>query len=82
MKRESIMTTYKNLIEMNKSFDMVLENKQQVTVNPEVIAYAEKFGKKEAYLFNNRLFRMYINPSDLRKEEYNVNWKYINSLKD
>ena len=67
---------------MNKSFDMVLGNEQRVNVNPEVVAYAEKFGKKEAHLFNNRLFIMYINPSDLRKEEYNVNWKYINSLQN
>lgn len=65
---------------MNKSFDMVLENKQTVTVNPEVIKYAEKYGKKEAYLFNNRLFAMYINPSDLRKAEYSVNREYIKSL--
>lgn len=63
---------------MNKSFDMVLNKKTKV--NPEVVTYAEKHGKKAAYLFNNRLFAMYINPSELRKEEYNANWEYINSL--
>jgi len=65
---------------MNKSFEIVLGNKQAVTVNPEVVKYAQKYGKKEAYLFNNRLFAMFINPSDLRKEEYSVNREYIKSL--
>lgn len=65
---------------MNKSFDMVLNKKQQTEVSPEVIVYAEKHGKKAAYLFNNRLFAMYINPSELRKAEYNANWEYINTL--
>ena len=64
---------------MYKSFDVVLA-KSQPTVNPEVIEYARKHGKKAAYLFNNRLFAMYINPSELRKAEYNANWEYINSL--
>lgn len=54
--------------------------KQKIQVNPEVIAYAEKHGKKEAYLFNNRLLAYYINPSELRKSEYNVNHEYIKSL--
>jgi|LakMenEpi03Aug12_release.lakeMendotaPanAssembly.Ray.scaffolds.fasta_scaffold3498361_1 hypothetical protein len=60
-----------------------MESKENrpVFVNPDVVAYAEKFGKKEAYLFNNRLFFSYINPSSLIKEEYDINWKYINSLK-
>ena len=79
MKRESIMTTYKNLIQMHKSFDVVLDNKKP-KVNPDIIAYAKNHGKKAAYLFNNRLFAIYINPSELRKAEYNANWEYINSL--
>ncbi len=80
MRRENIMTTYKNLIQMHKSFDIVMNNQKQVEVNPEVIAYAKKHGKKAAYLFNNRLFAFYINPSELRKAEYNANWEYIKSL--
>jgi hypothetical protein len=60
-----------------------MESKENrpVFVNPDVVAYSEKFGKKEEYLFNNRLFFSYINPSSLIKEEYDINWKYINSLK-
>lgn len=49
-------------------------------VNPDIIEYAQKFGKTEAYLLNNRLFFGYRNPSALRKAEYTANWKYINSL--
>lgn len=55
-------------------------SEQTIAINPEVIKYAEKYGKKEAYLFNNRLFVMWINPSELRKAEYNANWEYLKSL--
>jgi hypothetical protein len=62
--------------------NMVLQNKQQIAVNPEVVAYAYLFGKKEAYLYNNRLLRGIINPTELDKSQYNVNWEYINSLQN
>lgn len=51
-----------------------------VTVSQDVIDYAKKYGKKEAYLYNNRLLAFYINPSELRKQEYNINHEYIKSL--
>lgn len=57
-----------------------MEANNNIQVNPEVINYAKKHGKKQAYLFNNRLFVMHINPSELRKKEYNINWEYINKL--
>jgi hypothetical protein len=80
MKRENIMTTYKNLLEVKKSFEIIKSNTKKVSVSQDVIEYAEKFGKKEAFLYNNRLYRGYINPSALVKEEHKCNWEYINSL--
>lgn len=54
-----------------------MEMSDKIQVNPDIIDCLEKKGKKEAYLLNNRLFAMYINPSELRKQEYQVNWEYI-----
>lgn len=79
MKREGIMTTYKNILTANRSWDMV-RNANKISVDKNVILFAEKHGKKEAYLYNNRLFFGQINPTEKHKEQYNVNWNYINSL--
>ena len=58
----------------------VIKKKVNIQVNPEVIRIAKMFGKKEAYAWNNLDLAFYINPSELRKEQYNVNWEYINKL--
>ena len=65
---------------MHKSFEVVLQ--PEIKVNPAIIQYAEKHGKKAAYLLNNRLFFNIINPKNpiAHKEQYTINWNYINSL--
>jgi hypothetical protein len=45
--------------------------------DPIVIEYAKRNGRKEALLFNNRIFFGYINPSQKCKDEYDVNREWI-----
>lgn len=56
----------------------------QVEIQTElcVVEYAEKYGKREAFLYNNRLFfgRTTTNEKEFNKKQYDVNWKYINTL--
>jgi hypothetical protein len=56
-----------------------MKNLQQLPT-AEMISYAKRNGKKEAFLYNNRIYSMYINPSQSVKAEYNANWAYIKSL--
>ncbi len=42
-----------------------------------IIDYLLKFGKKEAYLLNNRLFFNKINRTDIHKKQYDINREYI-----
>lgn len=51
--------------------------KTKARVDLHVIEYARKYGRKEALLFNNRIFFGYINPSQLRKDEYDINRDWI-----
>lgn len=56
----------------------------EIKVQDEVVQYAQKHGKKAAYLFNNRLFSNVVNPRDpdAHKAQYDANWLFIKSLKD
>jgi predicted ABC-type ATPase len=54
-----------------------------IEVQEEVVDYYNKHGKKEAYLYNNRLFSNIINPKDpiAHKEQYDVNHSWIKQQK-
>lgn len=52
-----------------------------VEVQHEIIEYYKKHGKKQTYLKNNKLFSIYINPSEKDKEQYNVNHNWIKQQK-
>jgi hypothetical protein len=47
------------------------------SVDPAIIAYAKTHIRKDTLLYNNRIFFGYINPSQKRKDEYDVNRTWI-----
>lgn len=48
-----------------------------IVPDPMIMEYTEKHGRREGLLYNNRIFFGYINPSQKRKDEYNVNRDWI-----
>lgn len=52
-----------------------------VQVSPKIVEYYNKHGKSKSYLYNNRLFSVYSNPSQKRKDEYNANHQWISEQK-
>jgi hypothetical protein len=73
MKRQSIMDTYKELLAV-KNWPSA---QPSIMPCPMVMEYTEKHGRREGLLYNNRIFFGYINPSQQRKDEYNVNRDWI-----
>ncbi len=75
---------------MRSSFDITLAeikyaysdwNKlTEIKVDPVIIEYAKTHSKRDCFLYNNRIYSMYLNPSQKRKDEYDANWKFIKSL--
>ena len=51
-----------------------------VIVDPAIVEYSKNHTQKECYLYNNRIFAMFIHPSQERKDEYNANYNFIKSL--
>lgn len=45
-----------------------------------VLDYAKLHGKKEAFLYNNRLFFSIMNRNDLHKQQYSINRQLIINL--
>lgn len=62
-----------NIYSLNRN----VEQKKESAVDINVINYALNHTRKETLLYNNRLFAMYINPSEQRKNEYSVNRDWI-----
>ena len=79
MLREDIMTTYKNYLAMNKSFEMAMQP-DVLTVESHIVEYAKTHSKKDTFLYNNRLFFGICNPTQKHKDQYTANWSYIKSL--
>ena len=48
-----------------------------ITPDKMVIDYTIRNGRREGLLYNNRIFFGYINPSQQRKDEYDVNRTWI-----
>lgn len=92
MKRESIMTTYRNLMAIQASFNTarVIQTEQPCVlcgdaliggVSEVIIDCVENRGTKEAYLLNNRLLFGFIKKGNEHKAQYNRNWLYIESYR-
>lgn len=75
MARQSIMDTYKEL-QAIKNMDWA-SNEPAIQPCPIVMEYTIKRGRKEGLLYNNRILSGYINPSQKRKDEYDVNREWI-----
>lgn len=80
--RESIMTTYKNYLAMNKSFEMAKE--PEIKAESHIVEFAKTHSKKDTFLYNNRLFYgaacRYTKLNETKEKQYTANWKYIKSL--
>ena len=50
---------------------------KNIQVDKNIIDYVKNHTKSESLLYNNRIYFMYINPSEQRKQEYNINRDYI-----
>lgn len=48
-----------------------------ISVDHFIVDYAATHSRKDTLLYNNRIFFGYINPSEVRKAEYDVNRKWI-----
>jgi hypothetical protein len=72
--RQSIMQTYKELKAVRDNSTWPVPS---VMPDPTVMDYTERNGRKEGLLYNNRILSGYINPSQKRKDEYNVNREWI-----
>ena len=70
------MNTYKELTAI-KNDTRWPSNHPAITPDPIVMEYTEKHGRREGLLYNNRIFFSFINPSQKRKDEYNVNRSWI-----
>lgn len=72
------MDTYNELLAVrNDSRWPSHQAHQAITPDPIVMEYTKKNGRKEGLLYNNRIFFGYINPSQIRKDEYTVNRQWI-----
>lgn len=72
--RNSIMTTYN---EIKAAYSSYVWPTPSVMPCPMVMDYTERNGRREGLLYNNRIFFGYIKPSQLRKDEYEVNRQWI-----
>lgn len=75
MKRQSIMETYKELQAVKNM--AWASNVPSISPDPIVMDYTQRNGRREGLLYNNRIFFGYINPSQQRKDEYDVNRTWI-----
>lgn len=75
MKRQSIMETYREL-QAVKNMNWA-SNTPSVSPDPMVMDYTKRNGRREGLLYNNRILSGYINPSQQRKDEYDVNRTWI-----
>lgn len=73
--RTNMMTTY-NELKAIKNMDWP-SNVPALMPDPMVMNYTGKYGRREGLLYNNRILSGYINPSQMRKDEYNVNRDWI-----
>ncbi len=74
--RTNIMTTYKELMSV-KNDTRWPSSSQKVTPDIMVVDYTKKHGRREGLLYNNRIFFGYVNPSQQRKNEYDINREWI-----
>ena len=81
--RENIVTTYKNYLAMNRSFE-IAKMPEVSGVESHIIEYAKTHSKKDTFLYNNRLFfgagLPYVKLGEAKEKQYTANWKYIKSL--
>jgi len=49
----------------------------QLNVQQIIIDFCNSHNRNESLLYNNRLYFMYINPSELIKSQYEINRQYI-----
>lgn len=69
------MNTYRELMAV-KNMNWP-SNNPSVKPDRDVVEFTKKNGRREGLLYNNRILFGYINPSEKRKEEYEVNRKWI-----
>lgn len=78
--------------DMRSSFDITLAeikaaysprwSRQEAVVkaDPAIVEYSKTHSKRDCYLYNNRIYFMYLNPSEQRKSEYTANRNFINKM--
>lgn len=66
---------------VNNGCMALFEKRSYGLVDECIVQYSNSHSKKETYLYNNRLYFGIINPSQANKDQYDINWKFINGLK-
>lgn len=82
MPRQNIMQTYKELM-MIKYPPNFVKHKPSIQPDPNVVAYTNKYGRREGLLYNNRIH--FTNSGDGKivhtglapKEQYDINRDWI-----
>ena len=59
-----------------------IEERLNIKVEEHILDFVKNHSKSESLLYNNNCFAMYINPTEERKIQYNINRDFILSYFD